>query len=352
MRLSSRMTVCFVCGVVLLAAAAGCARSLNDGNDGSGVRSVYDYRAPQATGGEVSLAGYKGKVLLIVNVASECGFTKQYAGPASALRHVPEQGAGDSRLPLQPVQGPGTGNERRDSDLLPDPFRSEFPGLRQNRRERGRCASAVRASEAGGTGHRGHGGGEVELHEVPCRSRRSCCPTLLLRHRSQGSRAPYRGTAGALGAEPAGRSAATRRKGTVGARQSLPSPAGLYLCGRQFFGMGLPLAGGRDTPLEAEPDIAQAGIQPKHSFLRPGRPCCPTRTAPTSLRGLARPLPGLVSRDQSARMRRAMLRPRVRQASSSSGLAWQQASTTGSTSSQSPPSAKERRALTPPPLQP
>ena len=41
---------------------------------------VYDYSAKTIDGREQALSAYKGKVLLIVNVASQCGFTPQYAG--------------------------------------------------------------------------------------------------------------------------------------------------------------------------------------------------------------------------------------------------------------------------------
>ena len=41
-------------------------------------QSVYDYNVKNAAGEDVSLANYKGKVLLIVNTATRCGFTPQY----------------------------------------------------------------------------------------------------------------------------------------------------------------------------------------------------------------------------------------------------------------------------------
>ena len=42
--------------------------------------SVHDFTAKSLSGEDVSLADFRGKVLLIVNTASKCGFTPQYAG--------------------------------------------------------------------------------------------------------------------------------------------------------------------------------------------------------------------------------------------------------------------------------
>ena len=42
--------------------------------------NIYDFKIKNRKGEEVSLADFKGKVLLIVNTATGCGFTPQYEG--------------------------------------------------------------------------------------------------------------------------------------------------------------------------------------------------------------------------------------------------------------------------------
>lgn len=44
------------------------------------IKSIYDFKVVSLDGGEINLADFKGKKILIVNTASKCGYTPQYAG--------------------------------------------------------------------------------------------------------------------------------------------------------------------------------------------------------------------------------------------------------------------------------
>ncbi|WP_300543293.1 glutathione peroxidase [Maricaulis sp.] len=54
--------------------------------------SIYDFTATGIDGKEVALADYRGKVLLIVNTASKCGFTPQYEGLETLHKDLQDKG--------------------------------------------------------------------------------------------------------------------------------------------------------------------------------------------------------------------------------------------------------------------
>ena len=56
------------------------------------MNSVHDFKAKALSGEDVSLADFRGKVLLIVNTASKCGFTSQYAGLETLYEELAPRG--------------------------------------------------------------------------------------------------------------------------------------------------------------------------------------------------------------------------------------------------------------------
>ncbi|MBD1223105.1 glutathione peroxidase [Virgibacillus halodenitrificans] len=75
--------------------------------------NVYDFSAKTLLGEEKSLSDYKGKVLLIVNTASECGFTPQFEGLQQLYDKYKEQGLEILGFPCNQFnnQDPGSNEE-------------------------------------------------------------------------------------------------------------------------------------------------------------------------------------------------------------------------------------------------
>ena len=75
--------------------------------------NVYDFQATALDGKPVDLAQYRGKVLLIVNTASKCGFTPQYQGLENVYRELHGRGLEVLGFPCNQFgsQEPGTEEE-------------------------------------------------------------------------------------------------------------------------------------------------------------------------------------------------------------------------------------------------
>ncbi|MDN0082631.1 glutathione peroxidase [Crenobacter sp. SG2305] len=74
---------------------------------------IYRFHAATLDGREMNLADYRGQVLLIVNTASQCGFTPQYAGLDQLYRQYHERGLTVIGFPCNQFgqQEPGSASE-------------------------------------------------------------------------------------------------------------------------------------------------------------------------------------------------------------------------------------------------
>ncbi|MBR4069580.1 MAG: redoxin domain-containing protein, partial [Bacteroidaceae bacterium] len=75
--------------------------------------NIYDVKVKDVDGTEVSMSQYEGKVLLIVNTATGCGFTPQYKGLQELYDKYKEQGLEILDFPCNQFghQAPGTNEE-------------------------------------------------------------------------------------------------------------------------------------------------------------------------------------------------------------------------------------------------
>lgn len=91
-------------------------------------QSVYDFTVKDAKGNDVDLSSYKGKVLLIVNVASKCGLTNSnYEELNQLYQKYKAQGLEILAFPCNQFGGQEPGNNDEILDFVCTRFKSEFP---------------------------------------------------------------------------------------------------------------------------------------------------------------------------------------------------------------------------------
>ena len=91
------------------------------------MKTVYDFTVKNRKGQEVSLSDYRGKVLLIVNTATGCGFTPHYEPLEAMYRDLKDQGFEILDFPCNQFanQAPGSDDEIHEFCTLK--FGTEFP---------------------------------------------------------------------------------------------------------------------------------------------------------------------------------------------------------------------------------
>lgn len=91
--------------------------------------SVHDFTLKSIDGAPARLADYKGKVLLIVNVASKCGYTPQYAGLEALYRKYKDQGLVVIGVPANNFGGQEPGTNEEIKEFCTRTYNVTFPML-------------------------------------------------------------------------------------------------------------------------------------------------------------------------------------------------------------------------------
>ena len=89
--------------------------------------SAHDFAFRAIEGGDMPLAGYKGKAVLVVNTASQCGFTKQYANLQELWRRYRERGLVVLGVPSNDFGGQEPGSEAEIKKFCAVNFDVDFP---------------------------------------------------------------------------------------------------------------------------------------------------------------------------------------------------------------------------------
>lgn len=90
-------------------------------------KNIYDFTAIDYRGQEVPLSDYQGKVLLIVNTASDCGFTPQYEGLQSLYDKYQAQGFEVLAFPCNQFKQQEKGSNEEIKSFCDLQFNIKFP---------------------------------------------------------------------------------------------------------------------------------------------------------------------------------------------------------------------------------
>jgi glutathione peroxidase len=89
--------------------------------------SIYDFKAENIDGEIISLDSYKGKTVLIVNVASKCGYTPQYEGLQALYQDHKDEGLVILGFPANNFKGQEPGTDEEIKQFCTLEYGVEFP---------------------------------------------------------------------------------------------------------------------------------------------------------------------------------------------------------------------------------
>jgi glutathione peroxidase len=111
-------------GLLLAAVVAACVASASGQESPAGALA---FKMKSITGQEVNLADYQGKVLLIVNVASKCGYTPQYAQLESLYEKYKDRGVVVLGFPCNQFLWQEPGGDEQIAEFCSKTYGVKFP---------------------------------------------------------------------------------------------------------------------------------------------------------------------------------------------------------------------------------
>ncbi len=94
--------------------------------------TIYDYSIPTPRGEEVSLSQFEGKVMIIVNTATGCGFTPQYKELEEIYEADHEKGLEIIDIPCNQFAGQTPGTDEEIHDFCTLKYNTQFPQYKKS----------------------------------------------------------------------------------------------------------------------------------------------------------------------------------------------------------------------------
>ncbi|MBP3743195.1 MAG: glutathione peroxidase [Treponema sp.] len=93
---------------------------------------IYDYEVTKGNGETLKLSEYKGKVILVVNTATGCGFTPQYAPIEQLYKDYHEKGLEILDIPCNQFGGQAPGSDEEIHEFCTMHFNTTFPQMKKS----------------------------------------------------------------------------------------------------------------------------------------------------------------------------------------------------------------------------
>jgi glutathione peroxidase-family protein len=167
--------------LLLAGVVAACVASVQGEDKPAG---PLGHKMKSITGQEVNLADYKGKVVLMVNVASECGLTGQYKNLEAIYSKHKDKGLVVLGFPCNQFGGQEPGSDQQIASFCSSNYSVTFPLFSKIEVNGAKRFAALQIPD--GARHQAHGQGQdfLELRKIPDRPQRRSRRPLRAPHRA------------------------------------------------------------------------------------------------------------------------------------------------------------------------
>ena len=147
----SKKLIASALGVVSMVTGFGAGQAVSQPGALAG-KTLFSFKVQSLTGSPVDLAEYRGKAVLVVNVASKCGYTPQYADLESVWKEFKDKGLVVIGFPCNDFGGQEPGNASEIGEFCRKNYGVTFPMMSKVQTKAGEGQSDVYAFLSAATG--------------------------------------------------------------------------------------------------------------------------------------------------------------------------------------------------------